>query len=303
MANTLKGKVAIVTGSGQGIGRAVAHSLGAEGAIVITNNRKAGTKGGDADATAKEIIAAGGQAAPYYCDISSFSQCEKMVKFATDKFGRLDILINNGGADAPHMIFNMTEEDWDLSLDTYLKGAFNLTHFAAGIMRDQKWGRLINTTSSAWLGTVGHSNYGAAKAGLVGFTRSIARELGRWNITCNAFAPRAATRFTLDEDVRAGYKKRFAAGLITKAELDARLGMPTPEGIGPFIAYLCTKEAGIINGQVFHVEANTVSIYSEPVEKYHIKKDTMWTVEELIKTVPSMLKDYKNPAPPQEDKK
>src|ERR1035437_1383500 len=131
MGNRLKDRVAIVTGSGQGIGKAIAIGLAAEGAKVITNNRSAGTKGGDAETVAKEIIALGGQAVPFYGDVSKFADAEKIVQTAKEKFGRIDIVINNAGADRPHMVWNMTEEEWDTCVDSFLKGSFNTIRFAS----------------------------------------------------------------------------------------------------------------------------------------------------------------------------
>jgi len=216
-----------------------------------------------------------------------------------DKFGRLDILVNNAGTDRPHMVWNMTEEEWDISSDSYLKGAFNCTRFACGVMREQKWGRIINTTSTAWLGTVGHCNYGAAKAGIVGLTRSIAREMGRYGVTCNAYAPTASTRFSASEEIQAGFKKRYEAGLMTKERFEELTNLPDPETLTPFIVYLCTDQAADINGQVFDVTGGNIAIYSEPVKKKDIdKKEGLWTVEELIELVPkALLEGYTNPAP------
>jgi NAD(P)-dependent dehydrogenase (short-subunit alcohol dehydrogenase family) len=301
MGDRLKDRVAIVTGSGQGIGRAIALALAKEGAKVVTNNRRPGTEGGDAETTAKEIKDMGGEAVPFFGSISEFDEAEKIVKTAVDSFGRLDILINNAGADAPRMVWNMTEEDWDRCLDSFLKGSFNCTRFACGLMREQKWGRIINTTSTAWLGTVGHCNYGAAKAGLVGLTRAVAREMGRYGVTCNAYAPTAATRFTLSDEIVAGFKKRYEAGLMTKERFEELTNPPKPETVTPFIVYLCTDEAADINGQVFDVTGGNIAIYSEPVKKKSIVKEKgLWTVEELIEQVPKvLLEGYKNPAPPQ----
>jgi NAD(P)-dependent dehydrogenase (short-subunit alcohol dehydrogenase family) len=197
----------------------------------------------------------------------------------------------------------MSEEEWDRSVNSFLKGSFNCIRFAAGPMREQKWGRIINTTSTAWLGTVGHCNYGAAKAGLVGLTRAVAREMGRYGVTCNAYAPTAATRFTLSDDIVAGFKKRYEAGLMTKERFEELTNPPKPETVGPFIVYLCSQEAADINGQVFDVTGGDIAIYSEPVKKKTItKKKGLWTVEELIEQVPKvLLEGYKNPAPPQKD--
>ena len=304
MGNRLKDRVAAVTGSGQGIGRAIAIALAGEGARVVTNNRRPGTAGGDAETTAKEIRDMGGQAVPFFGNVSEFAVAEKLVQTVVDSFGRMDILVNNAGADAPRMVWNMTEEDWDRCVDSFLKGSFNCARFACGIMREQGWGRIINTTSTAWLGTVGHCNYGAAKAGLVGLTRAVAREMGRYGVTCNAYAPTAATRFTLSEEIVAGFKKRYEAGLLTKERYEELTNPPSPETVTPFIVYLCTNEAADINGQVFDVTGGSIAIYSEPVRKKSIvKQEGLWTVEELIGLVPKvLLEGYKNPAPPQSAK-
>lgn len=302
MDGRLKGKVAAVTGSGQGIGRAIAVALAKEGAKVVTNNRRPGTSGGDAESTAKQIIDMGSQAVPFFGDAANFKVAQELIQTAVDRFGRLDILVNNAGADAPHMVWNMTEEEWDMAVDSYLKGTFNCTRFACGLMREQKWGRIINTTSTAWLGTVGHCNYGAAKAGIVGLTRAVAREMGRYGVTCNAYAPTAATRFTLSEDIIAGFKKRYEAGLMTKERYEEVTNPPSPETVTPFIVYLCTDEAADINGQVFDVTGGSVAIYSEPIKKHTINKEEgLWTVAELIELVPKvLLEGYKNPSPIQQ---
>ena len=298
MSTSIAGKVALVTGSGQGIGKAIAIELARQGAKVVTNSRKPGSKGGDAESTAYEIMDARGQAVAYYGDVSNFASAGKLIQTAVDRFGRLDIVINNAGADAPHMIWNMTEEEWDVSIDSYLKGTFNTCRHACGLMREQKWGRIINTTSTAWLGTVGHCNYGAAKAGVVGLTRSIAREMGRYGVTCNAYAPTASTRFSASEDIQAGFKKRFEAGLMTKERFEELTNLPSPETVTPFIVFLCSDAAADINGQVFDVTGGNIAIYSEPVKKKSINKETgVWTVQELSEKVPSLLEGYKNPAP------
>jgi 3-oxoacyl-[acyl-carrier protein] reductase len=299
MGDRLKDKVAIVTGSGQGIGRAIAIALAKEGAKLVTNNRSKGAQGGDAETTAKQIIDMGGQAVPFFGDVSNFEVAGKAIQTAVDKLGRLDILVNNAGTDRPHMVWNMTEEEWDISSDSYLKGTFNCIRFACGVMREQKWGRIINTTSTAWLGTVGHCNYGAAKAGIVGLTRAIAREMGRYGVTCNAYAPTASTRFSASEEIQAGFKKRYEAGLMTKERFEELTNLPDPETLTPFLVYLCTNEAADINGQVFDVTGGNIAIYSEPVRKKSIdKKEGLWTIEELIEQVPKvLLEGYKNPAP------
>jgi NAD(P)-dependent dehydrogenase (short-subunit alcohol dehydrogenase family) len=300
MGNRLKDKVAIVTGSGQGIGLAIAIAFAREGATVITNNRREGTEGGDAKTAAEQINSMGGKANHFFGSISDYSVAEEMITTTKEKYGSVDILVNNAGADMPHMIWNMTEEEWDTCLDSFLKGTFNTSRFACGIMREQKWGRIINTTSTAWLGTVGHCNYGASKAGIVGLTRAIAREMGKYNVTCNAYAPTASTRFSASEDIQAGFKKRYEAGLMTKERFEELTNLPDPMTLTPFLVYLCTQEAANINGQVFDVTGGNITMYSEPVRMKSIdKKEGLWTIEELIKMVPTILPEgYKNPAPP-----
>jgi len=302
MGDKLKSKVAIVTGSGQGIGKAVAVALAAEGAKVVTNNRKPGTAGGDAATVAAEIKAAGGEAVPFFGSVSDFKEAQLAVQTAVKNFGRIDIIVNNAGSDAPKMVWNMSEEEWDLSIDSYLKSSFNCIRHATPLMREQKWGRIINTTSTAWLGAVGHCNYSAAKAGIVGLTRAVAREVGRYGITCNAYAPTAGTRFTLSEDVKAGFQKRLDTGLITKERFEELMHPPGPETVAPFVVYLCTAEASNINGQVFDVTYPNISIYSESARVKTItqEKGKLLNVEELISLVPkALLEGYKNPAPPQ----
>ena len=301
MGDRLKDRVAVVTGSGQGIGESIAVALAKEGAKVVTNNRRPGTSGGDAETAAKEIIGMGGQAVAFFGSVSEFDGAQKLIQAAVDNFGRLDILVNNAGADAPRMVWNMTEEDWDRCVDSFLKGSFNCIRHACGLMREQRWGRIINTTSSAWLGTVGHCNYGAAKAGIVGLTRAVAREMGRYGVTCNAYAPTAATRFTVSEDIIAGFKKRYEAGLMTKERYEELINPPGPETVTPLLVYLCTDEAADINGQVFDVTGGNIAIYSEPVKRKSIgKEEGLWTVEELIELVPKiLLEGYQNPAPSQ----
>ena len=300
----LEGKVAVVTGSGQGIGKAMAIGMAQEGAKVITNNRRPGAEGGDAETTAKEIRDAGGEAVAVFADVAKFDDAQQLIQAAVDNFGRIDILVNCAGADAPRMIWNMSEEEWDRCLNSFLKGTFNCTRFASALMRQQRGGRIISMSSDAWLGTVGHANYGAAKAGIVGFTRAIARELGRYGITCNAVCPEAATRFTLAPEVVAGFKKRYEAGLITKERLDELLSVPSPEYIAPLIICLASDKAGNINGQVLRASGGEITLFSEPIRMKSIfKSEGIWSQEELSELIPKTLAaGLVNPAPPEAPK-
>jgi len=286
MGDRLKDRVAVITGSGRGIGKAIAIAMAKEGAKVVVNDIDFDV----GNAVAKEITDSGGQAVSFCADISKFDQAQKLIQTAVDNLGKLDILVNNGGTDAPRMVWNMTEEEWDTSLDSYLKGAFNCTRHACVLMRAQRSGRIVNATSIAWLGDTGHCNYCAAKAGLVGLTRAVAREMGRYGVTCNAYAPAAATRFTAAPEVMAGFKKSFEAGLTSKELYEQRINLPPPETVAPMVVYLCTEEAADITGQVFDIWGGDIAIYSEPVKIETIsKQEGLWTVEELIAQVPKVL--------------
>ncbi|OGW13177.1 MAG: hypothetical protein A3G93_13190 [Nitrospinae bacterium RIFCSPLOWO2_12_FULL_45_22] len=306
MGKKLANKAAVVTGAGRGIGREIALFLAGEGARVVVNDPGvtrdgAGQDSKPADEIVAEIKKRGGEAVANYDSVVDFAAAERIINSCAEKFGRIDILVNVAGILRDRMIFNMSEEEWDAVLDVHLKGTFNCSRYACILMRKQRAGRIINITSDAWRGTVGHVNYGAAKAGIVGLTRSIAREMGRYNVTCNAVAPVAATRMTLDEDVKQGIKKRYEAGLVSKEQLDAILNMPGPEYVPPIVAYLATDEAWNINGQVFHAEGGRISVYSEPVEtKAVYKKEGIWKVDELIDIIPQTIaQGLVNPAPPQ----
>src|SRR5579885_1890263 len=196
MGNRLAGKVAIVTGAGRGIGRAEALLLAQEGAAVVVNDLGGNTDGtghdgGPADQVVAEIKAAGGRAVANYANVAEMAGGESMVKTALDTFGRLDILVNNAGILRDRMVFNMSEDEWDDVVDVHLKGHFTTIKAAGVIFRQQRSGRIINTSSTSGLGNMGQANYSAAKEGIVGFTRTVARDLGRYGVRVNAIRPRA----------------------------------------------------------------------------------------------------------------
>jgi len=307
MTDRLKGKNAIVTGGAGGVGREICLALAAEGANIVVNDVGAtrdgsGGEASPADKVATEIKEKGGNAISNHDSVVDFAYAEKLIKSCVDTFGKLDILVNSHGNLRDRMIWNMSEEEWDSVMFVHLKGTFNTCRHACVLMREQKAGRIINVTSDAWRGTAGHANYGAVKGGVVSLTRSIAREMGRYGVTANCFAPIAATRMTMDEDVQANVWKRVEAGVMTKEQAEQFLSMPGPEFVPPIIVYLATDEAGYMNGQVFHAEGGRIAIYSEPVEVRAIyKSEGKFNVEELIQLVPRTLADgYINPAPSQQ---
>ncbi|HEX5940530.1 MAG TPA: SDR family NAD(P)-dependent oxidoreductase, partial [Dehalococcoidia bacterium] len=212
MAKRLEGRVAIVTGAGRGIGQGEALLLAEEGAKVIVNDfgGSAGGEGGDktpADEVVDMIKDAGGEAAANYGNVADFAEGEKMVQQALDTFGRLDIVVNNAGILRDRMVFNMSEEEWDIVVAVHLKGHFNLTKHASVIFRQQKSGVFVNTSSESGLGNMGQANYAAAKEGIIGLTRTVARDMGRYGVRCNAIRPRAATRLTLSPELQEAWEK------------------------------------------------------------------------------------------------
>jgi NAD(P)-dependent dehydrogenase (short-subunit alcohol dehydrogenase family) len=208
------------------------------------------------------------------------------------------------------MVFNMSAEEWDIVIKTHLYGHFNCIRAVASQMRQQRGGRIVNTSSEAGLGNLGQANYASAKEGIVGLTRTVARDLGRYGIICNAIRPRAGTRMTLNEAVQEAWTKSGGSGLGAAAGETIEEYLPPPEFVSPFVVFLCTDEAAKanINGRTFLVVGGKVSLYSEPELIKTITKDWQkngpWTLDELIARVPRELAEgLVNPSPPKEEKK
>jgi len=313
MEAKLQGRSAVVTGAGRGIGKETALALAAEGAKVVVSDPGVsrvgtGTDAAPADEVVAEVSRHGGMAIANYDSVTDFAAAERIVKSCIDNFGRIDILVNCAGVLRDRMIFNMSEEEWDMVLSVHLKGTFNMCRHASVSMREQRYGRIINVASAAWLGSTGQSNYSAAKGGIVSLTRTIARELGRHGVTCNCIVPMAATRMTLDEDVKAKFKMQLDSGAITRERYEELVNMPGPEFVAPAVVYLATDAAANINGLVVRSAGGTVGVYSEPsiVKIMHkdYRKEGPWTVDELADLVPKiLLVGYVNPAPPEEKAK
>jgi NAD(P)-dependent dehydrogenase (short-subunit alcohol dehydrogenase family) len=300
MGERLKGKVAVVTGAGRGIGRAEAIALAAEGAKVVVNDL-----GGDPDGTgassapADEVVAEirriGGEAVANYDSVATPEGGERIIRTAIDTFGRLDILVNNAGILRDRMIFNMTDEDWDLVMKVHLYGYFYCTRPACAWFRQQRSGRIINTSSTSGLGNMGQANYSAAKEGVVGFTRTVARDMGKYGVTCNAIRPFAGTRLTLSPQLRAAMERKGKLDVLRELE-ESR-----PEDIAPLVVYLASDEAANINGCVFLVRRGEIALYPEPAPVKTIFKEGSWTLEELIRIFPrSLAEGLVNPAPPEQ---
>jgi len=316
MAARLEGQVAIVTGAGRGIGRGEALLLASEGARVVVNDfgGSAGGEGGDtspADQVVSEIKKAGGDAIANYDNVASMEGGERMVKQALDAWGRLDILINNAGILRDRMIFNMSEEEWDVVIAVHLKGHFTVTKHAALIFRQQRSGRIVNTSSESGLGNMGQGNYSAAKEGIIGLTRTVALDLGRYGVTANAIRPRAATRLTLSPELREAMDRARAAAARSGgggsgpaasdplSEMDAL----KPELVAPLVVFLCTEKAANINGRDFIVGGNEISLVSLPDRERTIYREGGWTLDTLDRVFATTLgAGVKNPMPPQAPK-
>ncbi len=304
----LEGRIAAVTCAGRGIGRAVAIALAREGAKVVVNDPGVAVDGSGTDqAPADEVVSAirsqRGEAVANYDSVATMAGGEAIVRTAVDTFGRIDILVNVAGILRDRMVFNMSEEEWDAVIAVHLKGHFSTIRAASPLMREQGYGRVVNFTSMAGLrGTSGQANYASAKAGITGLTRVVARDLGRYGVTCNAVAPAALTRMVAAVP-REALEKRAQAGIAAPRRADAAaMAQRTPEHITPLVVYLCSGEAWNVNGNTFFVSGGEVSILHEPMPWRSIFKPGMWEVSELARFVPEqLLRDVRNPAPPAED--
>ncbi|HZP57038.1 MAG TPA: SDR family NAD(P)-dependent oxidoreductase [Dehalococcoidia bacterium] len=309
MGNRLEGKVAIVTGGGRGIGRAESLALAAEGARVVVNDfggTAAGTGGerGPADEVVEEIKKLGSDAVANYDNVADFAAGDRMVQQAMDSFGRLDIVINNAGILRDKMIFNMSEEEWDIVLAVHLKGHFNLSRHAAVVFRQQRSGVFVNTASESGLGNRGQGNYAAAKEGIIGLTRTLARDMGGYGVRANAIRPRAGTRLVISDEMRAAAARGGAAGMGLQA-LENFAKLNPPEAVAPFVVWLCTDAAENVNGRDFLVSGTTIGLYSLPevIAKVDNPSGELWTLDRLDQEIPEKVtKGLTNQWPRKEEK-
>ncbi|MCQ2372502.1 MAG: 3-oxoacyl-[acyl-carrier-protein] reductase [Phascolarctobacterium sp.] len=244
----LEGKKALVTGASRGIGKAIALALAAEGADVVVNY--AGSKAA-AEAVAAEIEAMGRKALVVQADISSNEAATAMVDQAVKEFGRIDILVNNAGITRDGLLMRMKEEDWDAVLTTNLKGVFNCTKAAVKYMMKQKAGHIVSISSVVGLtGNAGQANYAAAKAGVIGFTKAVAKEVAARGITVNAVAPGF-----IQTDMTAVLNEKQVEAMLATIPLK-KLGQP--EDIAKAVIFLASDDANYITGQTLHVDGGMV---------------------------------------------
>lgn len=239
----LEGKVAIVTGAGRGLGKGIAKKLAAEGAKVVIADM------GSTQEAVDEIKAVGGEASAFSVNVSEEEEMIALVRYAVDTYGTLDIMVNNAGINRDGMLHKMTKENWDLVIAVDLTGCFYGTREAMKYMREKNYGRIINISSGSWLGNLGQANYAAAKAGVVGLTKTAAREGARKGVTCNAICPGfIETDMTLKlKEVKDGaawdsMMSRIPMGYAGK-----------PSDVGNMVAFLASDEAAYITAEVINV--------------------------------------------------
>ena len=295
----LDGKVAIVTGGGGGIGREHALLLAGEGARVVVNDLGVRT-GADAASVVAEIEKAGGTAVANTSS-ATWDGAADIVDAAIGAFGRVDILINNATAGGIDDLWRMSEEDWDRAVGVNLKGYFATIRAAAPHLCGQGSGVIVNTSSGSGFGHPSNIAYAAAKEGVVGLTRTVAKEIGRFGVRCNAIRPLAAGQSTSDYAVRTA---RWAS--LMALTMGPRPGVAqapvfdreviAPRKISPLVVWLCTDAAANVNGRTFHVAGDAVSLLSEPQRERVIVRTGGWDLDALDATAPSHLTgDLTNP--------
>lgn len=268
----LKGKVAVVTGAGRNIGRAEAMLLAEQGAKVVVNDLGGGSYGtepGDsalAEQVAREIREAGGEAVAQFSSVATQEGAEAVVQKAIDTWGRIDILVNNAGIVRPARIDRMTDQDWDLCMDVSLKSSFWSCRLAAKYMIEQRSGVIVNTGSPSGFGHLHMGNYSAAKEGLVGFTRSIARDLGEFGVRANLIRPVSHITGTFTPEIQTTIEEsaRLGIPLLWNKPMSAPRMTALPEHVAALVVWLCTDAAGHVSGRDFYIQGDEVALLPEP---------------------------------------
>ena len=282
--SSLNDKVAIITGAGRGIGKESALFLAKEGAKVLVNDLGANPDGSGedkiADEVVEEITSLGGEALANYESVDSYKGGKNIFESALNEFGAVDILVNNAGILRDKTLFNMDESDWDAIMAVHLKGHFNCTQpFVRYIRETNRLNcKIINMSSvSGLIGNFGQTNYGAAKAGIAGFSRSLSMEMAKYKCSVNTISPGAATRLTIDLMKAAG------------REVDENDWKQGPQQIAPVIAWLSSEEANEITNQIFHISQGNVGIMQQPAVIKSFKSEDIWDLDKLNMIMPDLI--------------
>ena len=304
MAEILQDKVAIVTGAGRGVGRGVAKLMASEGAKVVVVDPGVNVDGSGFDQSIAEQVVGeirqeGGQAVACMESVATMAGGEKIVQTAIDQFGKLDIVVTCAGILRDRMIFNMTEQEWDDVIAVHLKGTFSVVKNACILFRQQRSGRIVTFSSQSGLqGNSGQANYGAAKSGIAGFTKVVARDMGRYGVTANSIAPRATTRMIgAIPDSAAEIRARGGVQGLDQGDEPETMN---PDDIAPFVCYLASDYAANVNGQTFLVYASEISLMSQPRPQRSIyNPEGHWSMEAIAPQARNHLtRNIYNPAPP-----
>ncbi len=287
----LQDKVAVVTGGGNGIGREVSKLFGQEGAKVVVNDLGVSLDGSGgsqsaADAVVKEITDAGGSAVANHESVATPEGGQSIVQTALDNFGKLDIVVHVAGILRDRMLFNMSIEEWDAVINVHLRGAFCVIRPAAALMRAQKSGRIISFSSGSAAGNSGQANYSAAKAGILGLTRTGAKDLSKYGVTVNAIWPSAATRMTASIP-EAAEVLRTERGL--RRTTGARPQIRDPQHVAPMVAYLASDLAQDITGQTFAIGGERLALISNPAPVREVYCPGGWTMESMLELFPQTI--------------